>query len=55
MDTREDRKNIDLNEELHNLYSSPNISVIKLKRARYAEHVARKADDKCIQYFGQKT
>jgi hypothetical protein len=30
------------NEELHNLYSSPNIiTMIKLRRMRWAEHVAR--------------
>jgi hypothetical protein len=30
------------NEELHNLYSSPNIiRIIKSRRSRWAEHVAR--------------
>jgi hypothetical protein len=30
------------NEELHNLYSSPSIiRIIKLRRMRWAEHVAR--------------
>jgi hypothetical protein len=28
------------NEELHNLYSSPNIGVIKSMRMRWVEHVA---------------
>jgi hypothetical protein len=31
------------NEELHNLYSSPSIiRIIKLRRMRWTEHVARK-------------
>jgi hypothetical protein len=29
------------NEQLHNLYSSPNIRIMKLKRMRWAGHVAR--------------
>jgi hypothetical protein len=36
------------NEELHNLYSSPSIiKMIKLRRMRWAEHVARMGE-KCI-------
>jgi hypothetical protein len=40
------------NEELHYLYASPNIiTVIKSRRMRWAEHVARMGDKKCIQCF----
>jgi len=43
------------NEELHNLYASPNIiRVIKCKSMRGAGHTAR-MDDKYVQNFGQKT
>jgi hypothetical protein len=44
------------NEELHNLYSSPHIRVIKSRRMRWAGHVAhmRDRDEDCIQSFGQK-
>jgi hypothetical protein len=42
------------NEELHNLYSSPNIiRVIKSERVRWAGDVASMGDEKCIQNFGQ--
>jgi hypothetical protein len=44
------------NEVLHNLYASPNIiRVIKLRRMRWAEHVARIRNQKCIQNFDEKT
>jgi hypothetical protein len=40
------------NDELHNLYSSPNIvRVIKL-RVRWAGHVARMGGERCLQGFG---
>jgi hypothetical protein len=44
------------NEELHNLYASPNI--IMLNRSRmmmWAGHVARTGAEICIQNFGRKT
>jgi hypothetical protein len=42
------------NEELHGLYSSPSIiRVIKARRMRWAEHVARiGGGERCIQHFG---
>jgi hypothetical protein len=45
------------NEELRNLYTSPNIiRVIKSRRTIGAGYVARmEGDEKCIQYFGGKT
>jgi hypothetical protein len=37
------------NEELHNLYASPNIIMVtKSKRIRWAGHVARMREIKCI-------
>jgi hypothetical protein len=37
------------NEELHNLYSSPNIiRIIKLRRMRWAEHVARMGENRNV-------
>jgi hypothetical protein len=37
------------NDELHSLYSSPNIvRVIKSKRTRWAGHVARMGDGRCV-------
>jgi hypothetical protein len=39
------------NDELHNLYSSPNIlRVIKSRRMRWAGHVAGR--ERCLQGFG---
>jgi len=44
------------NEELHNLYASPNVTrVIKSMNTRREEHVARMRHEKCVQYFGWKT
>jgi hypothetical protein len=43
------------NEELNDLYSSPNIfRVTKSRRMRWAEHVAR-IEERCIQGFGGET
>jgi hypothetical protein len=40
------------NEELHNLYTSPNIiRVIKSRKTKATEYVR----EKCIKYFGWKT
>jgi hypothetical protein len=44
------------NEELHDLYSSPNIiRVIKSRRMRLAGQAARMGEKRCIQDFGRKT
>jgi hypothetical protein len=41
------------NDELRNLYSSPNIvRVIKSRKVRWAEHVARMGGEMCLQGFG---
>jgi hypothetical protein len=38
------------NDELHSLYSSPNIiRVIKSRRMRWAGHVARMGEGRCVQ------
>jgi hypothetical protein len=43
------------NEELHNLYSLPNlIRVIKSRSMRLVDYVARKGEMRCIIYFGWK-
>jgi hypothetical protein len=44
------------NEELHNLYASPNvIMVINSGRMRLTGHVARMGDEKCVQNVCLKT
>jgi len=43
-----------LNAELHVLYCSPDNGVIKSRRKRWAEHVARMGE-KCVQGFGGET
>jgi hypothetical protein len=44
------------NKELYALYSSPNISrVIKSRRLRWAGHVARMGERRCIQGFSGET
>ena len=45
------------NQELNDLYSSARIvRVIKLKRMRWAGHVARKGgEERCIRGFGRET
>jgi hypothetical protein len=42
------------NDELHNLYSSPNIvRVIKVRRLRWVRHLARMGKgERCLQGFG---
>jgi hypothetical protein len=43
------------NDELHSLYSSPNIvRVIKSRRMKWAGHVAHGGREKCSQGFGWK-
>jgi hypothetical protein len=40
------------NDELHSLYSSLNIKVIKSRRMRWATHVALVYWEECLQGFG---
>jgi hypothetical protein len=42
------------NEMLHNLYSSPDIKMVKSRRMRWTGHVARVGNQKCGQIFGWK-
>jgi hypothetical protein len=43
------------NEELHNLYTSPNIGVIISRRLRFAGHVARMGEMRNVCHdFGRK-
>jgi len=45
-----------LNEELNDLYSSPNIIwVIKSRWMRWVGHVARLGEERCIQDFDGET
>jgi hypothetical protein len=44
-----------LYKELHNLYSSPNITAIKLKRLRSVAQVAYITNENCIQNLSQET
>jgi hypothetical protein len=47
-----DRGETLFNDELHNLYSSPNIvRVIKSRRMRWAGHVGRTGEGRCSQGF----
>jgi hypothetical protein len=44
------------NEQFNDLYSSPNIRVIKSRRMRWEGHVARVGgNERCIQDFGGET
>jgi hypothetical protein len=44
-----------LNEELHNLYSSPSIIIIiKSRRMRWAGHVAWMGEGTCIGYWWER-
>jgi hypothetical protein len=44
------------NEELHSLNTSPNnITATMKRRMKWVWHAACMGDEKCIQYFGQKT
>jgi len=44
------------NKELNDLYSSPNvIRVIKLRKMRWAVHVARMGEGRCIKNFDVET
>ena len=43
------------NEELNDLHFLPNIRVIKLRRMKWAGHVARMGEERCVQGFGGET
>jgi hypothetical protein len=43
------------NEEIRNVYSTPNIRVIQGRKGRLAGHAARIGDKKFLQAFGSET
>jgi len=45
------------NEELYNLYSSPNIIILIIikSKIRWVGHVARMGEMRCVHNFGRKT